>query len=102
MTAHLSPPVSSPNPSATIRTVSRSPPFARPYHDLYRKAEIPSSRPEEERARLYPPRLRRQDLDSVRRLRPRFDHRLDHRGLFRAVDRAASGGEDFRHRLLVK
>ena len=31
-----------------------------------------------------------------------FDHRLDHRGLLRALDRAASGGEDFRHRLLVE
>ncbi len=31
-----------------------------------------------------------------------FDHRLDHRGLLRALDRAASGGEDLRHRLLVE
>ena len=31
-----------------------------------------------------------------------FDHGLDHRGLFRAVDRAAPGGEDFRHRLLLE
>ena len=53
-------------------------------------------------ARLYPPRLRRHGLDAVRRLRPRFDHRRDHPGLLRAVDRAASGGQDFRHRLLVE
>ena len=31
-----------------------------------------------------------------------FDHRVDHRGLLRALDRAASCGEDFRHRLLVE
>ncbi len=31
-----------------------------------------------------------------------FDHGGDHPGLFRAVDRAASGGQDFRHRLLVE
>ncbi len=31
-----------------------------------------------------------------------FDHRVDHRGLFRAVDRAAPRGKDFRHRLLVE
>ena len=31
-----------------------------------------------------------------------FDHRLDHRGLLRAVDRAASRRQDFRHRLLVE
>jgi len=35
-------------------------------------------------------------------LRPRFDHRRHHRGLFRAFGRAAQGGEDFRHRLLVE
>ena len=58
-------------------------------HDLPRQAEIPSSRAAEERARLHPPRLRGRGLDAVRRLRPRFDHRRDHRGLLRAVDRAA-------------
>ena len=31
-----------------------------------------------------------------------FDHRRDHRGLLRAVDRAAPGRQDFRHRLLVQ
>ena len=31
-----------------------------------------------------------------------FDHRLDHRGLLRALDRAAPGGKNFRHRLLVE
>ncbi len=31
-----------------------------------------------------------------------FDHRLDHRGLLRTVDRAASRRQDFRHRLLVE
>jgi hypothetical protein len=38
----------------------------------------------------------------VRRLRPRLDHRRDHRGLLRAVDRAASRRQAFRHRLLVE
>ena len=56
----------------------------------------------EERARLHPPRLRRHGLDAVRRLRPRLDHRRDHPGLLRAVDRAAPGRQDFRHRLLVE
>ena len=71
-------------------------------HDLPRQAEIPSPRAAEERSRLHPPRLRGHGLDAVRRLRPRLDHRRDHPGLFRAVDRAAPGGEDFRHRLLVE
>ncbi|KMS30329.1 hypothetical protein FE79_14930, partial [Staphylococcus aureus] len=71
-------------------------------HDLYRKAEIPSSGPEEERPRLHASRLRGQDLDAVRRLRPRLDHGLDHRGLLRALDRTAPGCEDFGHRLLVE
>ena len=31
-----------------------------------------------------------------------FDHGVDHRGLLRTLDRAAPGGEDFRHRLLVE
>ncbi len=31
-----------------------------------------------------------------------FDHRLDHRGLLRALDRAAQGGKDLRHWLLVE
>ena len=43
-------------------------------HDLPRQAEAPPSRAAEERARLHPPRLRRHDLDAVRRLRPRLDH----------------------------
>jgi len=71
-------------------------------HDLSRQAKIPPSRPAEERARLYAPRLRGLDLDAVRGLRPRLDHRRHHRRLLRALRRAASGGEDFRHRLLVE
>ena len=66
------------------------------------QAEIPSSWPAEERAGLHPPRLRGLDLDLVRRLRPRLDHCRHHRGLFRALGRAAPGGEDLRHRLLVE
>ena len=58
--------------------------------------------PAEERARLYPSRLRGLDLDAVRRLRPRLDLGRDHRGLLRARDRAASRREAFRHRLLVE
>ena len=41
-------------------------------HDLRREAEIPSSRTAEEHARLHPPRLRGEDLDAVRGLRPRL------------------------------
>ena len=48
---------------------------ARPRHDLHRQAQAPSPRAAEERARLHAPRLRRRDLDAVRRLRPRFDQR---------------------------
>jgi len=80
---------SSPNPSATIRTVSRSPPsqgrlmtyIAKPkfHHPGLKKNELGS-----------PTATTRADLDLVRRLRPRLDHGLDHRGLFRVVDRAAS------------
>ena len=50
---------------------SKSPRSARSCHDLHRQAEIPSSRPAEERARLHPPRLRGQGLDAVRGLRTR-------------------------------
>src|SRR5665213_3860932 len=88
-TARRSPRASSLPPSATIRINCRYPRSARLSHDLYCKAEIPASGPAEERSRLYPPGLRGQDLDAVRRLRPRLDHRIDHRGLLRTVDRAA-------------
>ena len=70
--------------------------------NLRRQTEIPSSRTAEERAGLYPPRLRGLGLDAVRRLRPRFDLGFDHRSLLRTVDRTASGGEAFRHRLFVE
>ena len=49
-----------------------------------------------------PPRLRRQGLHAVRRLRPRLDLGGDHRGLLGARHRAAPGGQALRHRLLVK
>src|SRR2546430_1496561 len=56
----------------------------------------------EDRSRLPPPRLRGQDFDAVRWLRSRFDHAVDHRGLLRAFDRAASRRQDFGHRLLLE
>ena len=75
---------------------------ARTHHDLHHQAEIPSPGAAEKRARLHPPRLRGHDLDAVRRLRPRLDHRRDHRGLLRTGDRAAPRRQDFRHRLFVQ
>ena len=71
-TARRSPRASLPAPSATTSTSSKSPRCARLCHDLHRQAEVPSSRPAAERSRLHPPRLRRQDLDAVRRLRARI------------------------------
>src|ERR1700730_18748258 len=102
MTVRRSLRASSPAPSAIIRIISRLPRAARLSHDLHRKAEIPSSGPAEKRSRLHPSRLRRQDLDAVRRLRPRLDHGFHHRGLLRAFDRAAPGGQDFGYRLLLE
>jgi 2-oxoglutarate ferredoxin oxidoreductase subunit beta len=52
--------------------------------------------------RLHPPRLRRQDLDAVRRLRPRLDLGRDHPGLLGDGHRAAPRRQAVRHRLLVE
>ena len=87
---------------ATTRIASRWPRSERPCHDLHRQAQAPSSGPQEERGRLHAPRLRGQDLDPVRRLRPRLDHGRDHPGLLRARHPAAPRGQALRHRLLVR
>ena len=47
-----------------------------------RRSTIPSL--PQQRARLHASRLRRRDLDAVRRLRPRLDLRRDHPGVLRA------------------
>ena len=65
------------------KSASRLPPAGRamswsPCRDLSRQAEIPSSLARGQRAGLYPSRLRRLDVDAVRRLRPRFDQRRGH------------------------
>jgi hypothetical protein len=44
-------------------------------HVLHQQAEGPPPRPAEERARPHAPRLRGRDVDALRRLRPRLDHR---------------------------
>ena len=53
-------------------------------------------------ARLHAPRLRRRDLDAVRRLRPRLDLGGDRPGVLRPRRRAASRREAVRYRLLVE
>ena len=53
-------------------------------------------------ARLHAARLRRQDLDAVRRLRPRLDLGRHHPGLLGAGDRAAPRRQALGHRLLVE
>ncbi len=56
-----------------------------------------------ERARADAPRLRRRDVDAVRRLRPRLGHRGDRSQAFwRARHSAAPRGQAERHRLLVE
>ena len=50
-------------------------------HDVHRQTEGRPPLPAEERARAHAPRLRRRHVDAVRGLRPRLDHRCDHRGV---------------------
>ncbi len=69
---------------------------------LSRQAEIPSPLDPGQCARLHPARLRRLDVDALRRLRPRFDQRGDHARLFRTRRAAASDRQAQRHRLLVE
>src|SRR5690348_16086530 len=71
-------------------------------NDLSRQAQVSPSGPAEERARLHPPRLRRRGIDTLRRVRTRFDYRLDHSGVLRTLHRAASRGENLRDRLLLE
>ena len=55
-----------------------------------------------QQARLHAARLRRQDLDAVRRLRPRLDLGRDHPGLLGARHRAAPRRQAVGHRLHVE
>ena len=55
-----------------------------------------------QQARLHAARLRRQDLDAVRRLRPRLDLGGDRPGLLGARHRAAPRRQALGHRLLVE
>ena len=71
-------------------------------HDLPREAEAPPSHAAREPARLHAARLRGQDLDAVRGLRPRLDLGRDHPGLLGTRHRAAPRGQAVRHRLLVE
>src|SRR5665213_4282092 len=71
-------------------------------HDLSHQTEIPSPRSAEKRVGLYPPRLRGHRIDAVRRLWARLDHRFDHPGVFRTLNRTAPRRQDLRHRLLVE
>ena len=89
-------------PSATISTAQSHPAPQGRVMTYIAKPKFHHPGAAEERARLHAPRLRGQGFHAVRRLRPRLHHRRDHRGLLRALDRAAPGGEDFRHRLLVE
>ena len=71
-------------------------------HDLPRQAEAAPPDPAEQQARLHAARLRRQDLDAVRRLRPRLDLGGAGPGLLGARHRAAPRRQAVGHRLLVE
>ena len=83
---------------------SRDRAVRRARHDIHHEAQV-AKHPSlaDQRARADPPRLRGRDVDAVRRLRPRLDHRRDRRApsgscrLPPAHDRQA-----LRHRLLVE
>ena len=85
-------------------TSSRSAPRRRerPRHDLPRQAQAAPPDPAGEQARLHAARLRRQDLDPVRRLRPRLDLGRAGAGLLGARHRAAPRRQALGHRLLVE
>ena len=76
--------------------------LSRPPNDLSRQAEVSSPLDRGQRTRLHPPRLRRFDVDAVRRLRSRLDHRGDHSRLLRARPAASPHRQTQRHRLLVE
>ena len=71
-------------------------------HDLPRQAQAAPPDPAEQQARLHAARLRRQDLDAVRRLRPRLDLGGARPGLLGARHRAAPRRQALGHRLLVE
>ena len=71
-------------------------------HDLSRQAQAAPPDPAEQQARLHAARLRRQDLDAVRRLRPRLDLGRAGAGLLGARHRAAPRRQAVGHRLLVE
>ena len=71
-------------------------------HDLPRQAQAAPPHPAEQQARLHPARLRRQDLDPVRRLRPRLDLGGAGAGVLGARHRAAPRRQALGHRLLVE
>ena len=87
-------------PSSSTASTRRSTRESR--HELHRQAESRESGPAAERARAQPPRLRRQHVDALRRLRPRLRHGRDRAGLLRARVAAAERRQALRHRLLVE
>ncbi len=70
--------------------------------DLSRQAQAAPPDPAAQQARLHAARLRRQDLDPVRRLRPRLDLGGAGPGLLGARHRAAPRRQAVGHRLLVE
>ena len=66
------------------------------------KPQAAPPHPAGQQARLHPARLRGQDLDPVRRLRPRLDLGGAGAGLLGARHRAAPGRQAVGHRLLVE
>ncbi len=71
-------------------------------HDVDRETEDRAPRAQAQRARAHGARLRRRNVDAVRRLRSRLDHGRDRASVLRARHPAARCREDERHRLLVE